>query len=243
MKAEIDTRVWCPIVELRQYTLHPGKRDVLIDIFDKHFVDAQNDAGMTIIGEFRVLDDPDRFFWMRGFSDMAARKASLETFYTSRVWREHAAAANATMVDSDNVLLMRPVSPATGFSLGAERGDEIPPGLLIATIYHPERPPGKAFCDLFSSQIESLVADAGATVVAQLVSESSRNDFPGLPVRAVHSFAWFARLPDRRAYGRYAEAIATDPEWSGVREAFARLGNYTPPEVWRLEPTKRSRLL
>jgi hypothetical protein len=237
-----ETKIVCPIVELRQYTLYPGQRDVLIDIFDNHLVEPQQAAGMTIIGEFRVLEDPNRFLWLRGFPNMAARRASLEAFYTGPVWRRHAAAANATMVDSDNVLLLRPQTPPEGFSLGAERGAQRSPGQLVLTIYHPEREPGKEFCDLFASQIEPLVADAGATVIASLVSIESENDFPGLPVRQVHSFAWFAYLPDARAYDRYAEAIATDPHWAGTREVFARLGNYAPPEVWRLEPTRRSRL-
>jgi len=30
----------CPMVELRQYTWHPGKRDVLIDLFDREFVES-----------------------------------------------------------------------------------------------------------------------------------------------------------------------------------------------------------
>jgi NIPSNAP len=239
---ENDPKIVCPIVELRQYTLHPGQRDALIELFDNHFVEPQQAAGMTIIGEFRVVEDPNRFVWLRGFPNMAARRASLEAFYTGPVWRRHAAAANATMVDSDNVLLLRPQSPPEGFPLGPERGAQPATGQLVLTIYHPEREPGKDFCDLFASQIEPLVADAGATVIASLVSIESENDFPGLPVRKVHSFAWFARLPDARSYERYAEAIATDPLWARTREAFARLGNYVPPEVWRLEPTRRSRL-
>ena len=43
----------CPIVELRQYTLHPGQRDVLIDLFDREFVESQEALGMKIIGQFR----------------------------------------------------------------------------------------------------------------------------------------------------------------------------------------------
>jgi hypothetical protein len=53
----------CPIVELRQYTLHPGERDVLIDLFDREFVESQEALGMKIIGQFRNLDnvlDQDR---------------------------------------------------------------------------------------------------------------------------------------------------------------------------------------
>src|SRR5688572_25580775 len=57
----------CPITELRQYTLHPGKRDTLIDLFDREFVETQEAVGMTLIGQFRDLDKPDRFVWLRGF--------------------------------------------------------------------------------------------------------------------------------------------------------------------------------
>jgi hypothetical protein len=56
----------CPIVELRQYTLHPGKRDVLIDLFDREFIDPQEALGMKVIGQFRDLDDRNRFVWLRG---------------------------------------------------------------------------------------------------------------------------------------------------------------------------------
>src|SRR6185436_19195944 len=46
------------VVELRQYTLHPGMRDVLIDLFDREFVETQEALGMTVLGQFRDLDDP-----------------------------------------------------------------------------------------------------------------------------------------------------------------------------------------
>jgi hypothetical protein len=32
-------RGWSPIVELRQYTLRPNRRDVLIDLFDARLVE------------------------------------------------------------------------------------------------------------------------------------------------------------------------------------------------------------
>ena len=47
----------CQIVELRQYTLHPGKRDVLIDLFDRELVESQEALGMKVIGQFRDLDN------------------------------------------------------------------------------------------------------------------------------------------------------------------------------------------
>ncbi len=42
----------CPIVELRQYTLHPGKQHVLIDLFDREFIEPQEALGMRIINRF-----------------------------------------------------------------------------------------------------------------------------------------------------------------------------------------------
>ena len=35
------------IVELRQYTLLPGKRDVLVDLFEAEFVESQEARGRT----------------------------------------------------------------------------------------------------------------------------------------------------------------------------------------------------
>src|SRR5204863_6636074 len=90
----------CPIVELRQYTLHRGKRDVLIDLFDREFIEPQETLGMNILGQFRDLDDPDRFVWLRGFRDMASRAAALQAFYGGPVWKAHRETANATMIDS-----------------------------------------------------------------------------------------------------------------------------------------------
>jgi len=75
------TETCCPIVELRQYTLHPGKRDVLIDLFDREFVESQEALGMKVIGQFRNLDNPNRFVWLRGFQDMPSRAQALKDFY------------------------------------------------------------------------------------------------------------------------------------------------------------------
>src|SRR5215475_14452137 len=110
-----------PIVELRQYALRPGQRDVLIELFDREFVESQEACGMTVLGQFRDLDRPDRFVWLRGFDDMPSRAEALRRFYTGPVWRAHAAAANATMIDSDDVLLLRPATAAPGFDLPGDR--------------------------------------------------------------------------------------------------------------------------
>ena len=44
-------------------------------------VESQNAEGMSIIGPFRDLDDPDRFAWLRGYTDMCSRAEALQAFY------------------------------------------------------------------------------------------------------------------------------------------------------------------
>src|SRR5947209_5674345 len=64
------------VIELRQYTLHPGRRETLIALFEEKLV-PQLAAGMRLLGQFRDLDHADRFVWLRGFSDMPARTRAL----------------------------------------------------------------------------------------------------------------------------------------------------------------------
>src|SRR5215471_15800123 len=138
--ASEPSRLLCsPIVELRQYTLHPGQRDVLIELFERAFIEAQEAVGITVIGQFRDLEDPNRFVWLRGFPDMGKRLAALRAFYGGPAWQKYREVANATLVDSDNVLLLHPVRPTSGFFLDPSNrpphsAQEIPPGLVVATI-------------------------------------------------------------------------------------------------------------
>ncbi|WIV57019.1 NIPSNAP family protein [Amycolatopsis nalaikhensis] len=97
------------VLELRRYQLRPGRRDELISLFEREFVEPQEEAGAHLFGLFRVPSSPDEFLWLRGFSSLAARFDALSAFYSGPVWRRFREAANATMVDSDNVLLLRPV--------------------------------------------------------------------------------------------------------------------------------------
>ena len=99
MKENTPTDVrCCAVIELRQYTLKPGQRDVMIELFDRYFVEGQESTGMTVIGQFRDLRRPERFVWLRGFPDMTHRHQSLEAFYGGPIWAAHKNAANATMV-------------------------------------------------------------------------------------------------------------------------------------------------
>lgn len=236
----------CPIVELRQYTLHPGRRETLVELFEREFVETQEACGMRVIGQFRDLDAPDRFVWLRGFADMDARARALAAFYDGPVWRAHRDAANATMVDSDDVLLLRPAAAAAGFPLQAGRpapGVAMPPGgLLVATVYAFDAPVDLEFLAFFARELQPAFAAAGARVLASFVTESAPNTFPRLPVREGEQvFAWFARFRDEAAHAAYRAALVAQPEW---RHKAVALGRHLqgPPTVLRLAPTPRSLL-
>lgn len=169
------------VIELRQYTLHPGCREALIDLFEREFVETQQALGMQVLGTFRDLDRPDRFVWLRGFAGMAARAEALAAFYGGPVWRAHRDVANATMIDSDDVLLLRPLPPWTLPQMPrAPRGAlAAPPGVVIAAVLPwPDRDDGTAL-----RHVTSAFTQAGTAPLAVLATEPSPNNFPRLPVR------------------------------------------------------------
>ena len=244
--AEPSRQLCSPIVELRQYTLHPGQRDVLIELFERALIETQEAVGAAVIGQFRDLEDPNRFVWLRGFSDMDKRLAALQAFYGGAVWQKYRDVANATMADSDNVLLLRPAGPTSGFFLDPRDRplpdtQKIPPGLVVATILSFETPPDTNFLDFFEGTLAPGLSRRGASILSSFVTEESANTFPALPVREGEQvFAWFSRFRDQAAYDEYVAALARSQEWHDqFWEPLARRLK-AAPSVLKLSPTARS---
>jgi hypothetical protein len=238
----------CPIVELRQYTLHPGQRDVLIDLFDREFVESQEAVGIAVLGQFRDLDDPNRFVWLRGFDSMPQRARALDRFYGGPVWAAHSYRANATMVDSDNVLLLRPVAARFGFAAHiAARppiGTAAPrPTRILATLYYRDRSFDDTFTDYFDRQMRPVLAETGATPLACLQTEHADNSFPALPVRTGENvFAWFARFSGPATLDDHLSRLECSDRWqSRVLPTLSKI-LAGPPQQLRLAPTARSLL-
>lgn len=241
----IATEPACAVVELRQYTLHPGQRDVLIELFEREFVDPLEQAGMTVMGQFHDLDRPDRFVWMRGFADMYRRAQGLAAFYGGPVWHAHREAANATMIDSDNVLLLRPARYGAGIALGTRRRTtrSAPApcdGRIVVTINPLARPADARRVAYFETLIAPALEDAGARVLGYYVTEASLNSFPRLPVReGEHVFVWFTAFADDAAYASYRAQLDASSSWHD-RIAAWNDGLIGAPELLRLAPTVRS---
>lgn len=221
-----ERRACCAVLELRQYTCKPGQRDTLITLFDRHFVESQEALGMMIVGQFRDRARPDRFVWIRGFSDMRSRQAGLESFYTGPVWAEHKAAANQTMVDVSDVYLLKPARPDTAFRLDWSTrpavGEDRKGSTVLAGIRRLPRPADAAAVADFEKQAIPQLLRAGVNVISIFVTESAPNNFPRLPVReGEHVLVWFG-ISNR------GETVSADLA--------------APVDLLELEPTPRSLL-
>ena len=243
----MNKSTYSPVVDLRMYTHQPNKRDDFIKLFEEEFIETQEAVGIQVIGQFYDLYDPDRCIWLRGFNDMSAREQSLAAFYNGPIWKTHRDAANATLIDSDNVLLLRLVHPTSGFSLNRNR----PPlgsrakqnGVVTATIYYFSRPVNSDFIRYFENTMHPVLMETDAQLLAYFVTEDSPNTYPQLPVReGEHVFVWFAGFPSQAAYQQHSTNLARANLWNEEISRHLKRRLIKKPEVLRLSPTPRSRL-
>jgi len=75
------------IIEMRTYKTKPGKRSQFLEIFRSKSVPAHQEIGMKILGPFLSVEDPDVFFFMRGFPDFASREPMKAKFYEGPLWK------------------------------------------------------------------------------------------------------------------------------------------------------------
>ena len=203
---------------------------------------------MPIPGQFRDLDRPDRFVWLRGFPNMASRKRSLQAFYGGPVWKAHRQAANETMLDSSNALLLKPARPASGFRAPLpERppvGATTPPSsVVVATVYALETPVDEPFVVFFEAALKPALEGAGLPVSAYFQTEPSPNTFPALPVReGEHVFVWFSSAPTVEALQERLSRLKSSQRWKEHIEPALKRRLKSEPELLRLTPGARSRL-
>jgi len=239
----------CAVIELRDYLLHPGRRDALVALFEREFVETQAAEGMRVIGTFTDLDRPDRFVWLRRFADMAARRRGLAAFYGGPNWQAHRSAANATMIDASDVRLLRYARPTWTLATPAwPRPRPVAPLVDAATCVHIDlctlrKPVDAAWRRSFEREVLPLLVEHGAAPCAVLETEPAENDFPALPVRSGEFvFAWITRFADDAAAARATARLDASPAWTD--RVLPRLldASAAPMQLLRLRPTARSLL-
>jgi hypothetical protein len=195
---------------------------------------------MRLGGLFRDRDNPDQFVWMRGFASMRARREALTAFYGGPVWQVHGAAANATMIDSDDVLLLRPTDPvhAPLPPMVPRHARTAAPGgewVLITTYLHD---PDEDLEKWLARDVHPVIEAALGTRVGTWRTEPEPNTYPALPVRTDHAFVWTATFVDEAAAMAGMARLETSSEWEAIVPVLA--SHVHNLEVVQLQPTTRS---
>ena len=226
-KADMSTD---SIYEFRDYTLRPGQRDTLISLFEREFIKPQEALGAHVRALFRDIDRPDRFVWIRSFTDAASRFAALDGFYSGPAWQTHRGAANSTMIDSDNVMQLRPIGGTLDAKARPDREEtEASHSIFVSTAYSLSPGAERDFVTRFQRDIIPNLGEAAP--FATFITDQTPNSYPRLPIRQDETvFLTLSR----------ADNVA-DPTGKAVA---GELGSLLigSPEIRRLQPTARSAL-
>jgi NIPSNAP len=94
------------IIEMRTYRTKPGKRSEFLEVFRKRSMPAHAEIGMKILGPFVSVEDPDLFFFMRGFPDLASREPMKAKFYEGPLWKRELEHVLLPMIERYDVVLV-----------------------------------------------------------------------------------------------------------------------------------------
>jgi hypothetical protein len=179
------------VIELRNYLIRPGRSRDFIRYFEEHFLLSQRAEGMRPLGQFEVVDERDRFVWIRGFEDMGTRLRGVTAFYSGPFWQARRDEANAMILEHHHVDLLRPLVPIAALTAGASLEDRtaappgsVPPetGLAVADFYRADPAALAGLVELFAGQVRPALVDRGHRILGHFVAELSPNDYPRLPV-------------------------------------------------------------
>lgn len=94
------------VVEMRTYKLKPGCRSQFLELFRSKTAPAHAEIGMKLLGPFLSVEDPDTFFFMRGFPDLPSREPLKAKFYEGELWKNELEQVLMPMIDKYDVVLV-----------------------------------------------------------------------------------------------------------------------------------------
>ena len=230
-----------PVVELRQYLLRRGRRDELIKLFDRELVETQEAVGIRVLGQFRDVDRANHFVWLRGFTNHDARLEALTSFYGGPTWRQHAAAANATMIDSGDVHQLQAVTEPDRLLVRRHSDRDVAGhrGSILIVVTHRRARGGYDHDRLMRECLTPRLEAAGLRTIGVYTTDPTDNPFPALPVRPSDVLV-------RIAAGDSIEALDEAADQLSLARAeladHAQKNDLDEPllDMLRLEPTARS---
>ncbi|MFH7010676.1 hypothetical protein ACHRV5_02325 [Flavobacterium sp. FlaQc-52] len=165
------------VLELRNYLLKPNKLNDFEEYFNNHFVTPMAELDGFTLGQFKINNVNDRFVWLRGFTDMKTRVNFLNDFYiNSPTWKNFGQGANAMMLNSDHVHLLKPLEKSTTLDFL-----DINEGIVLIDFYICNSTLNKVI-DLFKTTYIPFLKSLNISDLSLWVSEMQENDFPRLPV-------------------------------------------------------------
>jgi hypothetical protein len=94
------------IIEMRTYKTKPGKRSQFLEIFRSKSIPAHTEIGMKILGPFLSVEDPNTFFFMRGFPDALSREPMKAKFYEGGLWKSELENVLLPMLENYEVVVV-----------------------------------------------------------------------------------------------------------------------------------------
>jgi hypothetical protein len=94
------------IIEMRTYRLKPGCRTKFLEIFRTRSMPAHAEIGMKIVGPLLSIEDPDVFFFMRGFPNLESREPMKARFYEGELWKRELEQILMPMIEKYDVVLV-----------------------------------------------------------------------------------------------------------------------------------------
>ncbi len=228
------------VVELRRYSVKEGEQKHFATYFEAYFPEAMQQLGAIVAGEFIQRDKPV-FTWIREFHTMDDRaKANAELYY-GPVWKEHRTLMNSMITDSDNVLLLRPLSPEKGVpvypTVDPVKEPDGAQGVLVAQIFQVKANRVEEFARKMEATFDRY-RELGVREAGVLVTLDANNNFPQLPIRTDGPYVvWLGIMKSHdmeAGFHAVANGVAKDPS----TQEFLR----SAPELVTLDPAPRSRL-
>jgi hypothetical protein len=229
-------------IEFRRYVTAEGERQHFATYFDTFFPEAFEQLGAIAFGSFLERGSSTHFTWIRGFHTINDRAIANAAFYYGPVWKEHKAAVNAILPESDNVLLLQPLNPEHGVLILPsvdpvieEKGVQ---GIVVAQIFTVKAGSVEAFAQQ-AEHIFALYRASGVREAGLLVTLDVPNNFPQLPVRSDGPYlVWLGIIRDDKTLETRFQPLVKDS-----LESFSDTGLLrSEPELVIMDPTQRSRL-
>jgi hypothetical protein len=180
-----DSAIPVGVIELRNYLIRHGQRDRFIDYFEQHFIESQAKQKGYVLGQYRVKDFDDRFFWIRSFRNMKERSSFLPAFYYGPEWQQHKSTANSMLANNDNVYLLRPLVLTDGALTPGNLPSQsvlIPEKGIVVVDFYISNTRLPELLKFFASDYIPILTQCGADKFSMFTSVPEENDFPRLPV-------------------------------------------------------------